>query len=465
MPTPSVIIGLIGAPSSAGAYAPGQERAPVALRDAGLGERLAGCSVTVHDHGDLPLRRWAPDRSSPRAQNVDAVVATVDGVRRAVGRALEAGERVLVLGGDCTVGLGTIAALAADGDRDERVGVVYLDLHADMNVPSSVPDGALDWMGLGHALALEGAVPELAARCRLAPEQVCLLGLDRTQATVWENEQLAALGVPVVPVTALAADATAAARDALAALSEAERIAVHFDVDVIDFVDAPLSENTARNVGVPLATALAALTTLLADPRVTALTITELNPVHAAADSGALERFTEALVDACAAWAGADAWRDQGTTALVRRARSADLPAVGQLLHDFNTEYNDPTPGSAALAQRAGELLAAGDSAVLLAGPGPDAIAVLRFRPAIWTSGLECYLAELYVVPDQRRRGLGLALMEAAMALARDRGADAMDLGTGEDDHAARALYERLGFSRREREPDGPIAYFYEREL
>lgn len=436
----------------------------MALRAAGLGEELARRGVTVHDHGDLPLRRWAPDRSSRRAQNVDAVVATVDGVRGAAGHALEADERVLVLGGDCTVGLGTIAALAAGGDQ-ERVGVVYLDLHADMNVPSSVPDGALDWMGLGHALRLEGTVSELAARCRLAPEQVCLLGFDVAQATAWENEQITALGVPVVPVTALAADATGAARDALAALSQAERIAVHFDVDVIDFVDAPLSENAGRNVGVSLATTLAALTTLLADPRVTALTVTELNPVHAAADPGALERFIEALAEACTAWVGADVSRSLTPAALVRRARSADLVAVGQLLHDFNTEYNDPTPGPAALAQRVGELLAAGDSAVLLAGPGPDGIAVLRFRPAIWTSGLECYLAELYVVPDQRRRGFGLALMEAAMALARDHGADAMDLGTGEDDHAARALYERLGFSRREREPDGPIAYFYEREL
>jgi ribosomal protein S18 acetylase RimI-like enzyme len=76
-----------------------------------------------------------------------------------------------------------------------------------------------------------------------------------------------------------------------------------------------------------------------------------------------------------------------------------------------------------------------------------------------------CYLAELYVVPDKRRRGLGRALMQAAMASARERGADHMDLGTGEQDVAARALYESLGFSNREGRADGPINYFYEREL
>ena len=51
---------------------------------------------------------------------------------------------MLVLGGDCTTGLGSIAGLSA---IDEDAGLVYLDLHADMNVPSSVADGALDWMG------------------------------------------------------------------------------------------------------------------------------------------------------------------------------------------------------------------------------------------------------------------------------------------------------------------------------
>jgi ribosomal protein S18 acetylase RimI-like enzyme len=100
---------------------------------------------------------------------------------------------------------------------------------------------------------------------------------------------------------------------------------------------------------------------------------------------------------------------------------------------------------------------------VLLGGAGPDGLAVLRFRPGLWSSGLECYLAELYVVPPLRGRGLGRALLEAAMDLARERGADHMDLGTSESDVAARALYERSGFTNRE--SDGSIMYVYEREL
>jgi ribosomal protein S18 acetylase RimI-like enzyme len=148
----------------------------------------------------------------------------------------------------------------------------------------------------------------------------------------------------------------------------------------------------------------------------------------------------------------------------VRRAGPADADAAGRLLHDFNTEYDDVTPGPRKLAERIRLLLAEGSTEVLLAGPGPDGIALLRFRPSIWSEALECYLAELYVAPARRGLGLGRALMEAAIALARERGADRMDVGTSEDDAAARGLYERFGFVDREG-PGGPASLFYEREL
>jgi ribosomal protein S18 acetylase RimI-like enzyme len=155
----------------------------------------------------------------------------------------------------------------------------------------------------------------------------------------------------------------------------------------------------------------------------------------------------------------------QGRDLVVRRASAADATTIGQLLHDFNQEYDDPTPGPSVLAERIVRLLEATGTVVLLGGPGPDGLAVLRFRPGIWSEGLECYLAELYVAPGRRGRGLGRALMEAAIDQAKRHGADHMDLGTSEDDVAARALYESLGFTNREGGPDGPVSYFYEREL
>jgi ribosomal protein S18 acetylase RimI-like enzyme len=149
----------------------------------------------------------------------------------------------------------------------------------------------------------------------------------------------------------------------------------------------------------------------------------------------------------------------------IRIAGPADADAVGQLLHDFNREFDEPTPPPAVLSERIRRLIDDGDTTVILAGQEPDGVAVLRFRQAIWSNGLECYLAELYVVPEERGRGLGRALMEAAIEHARERGSGTMDIGVDEPDEAARALYESLGFSNRSGSGDGPLMYVYEREL
>ena len=151
-------------------------------------------------------------------------------------------------------------------------------------------------------------------------------------------------------------------------------------------------------------------------------------------------------------------------THAVRLADPKDAAAVGRLLYDFNREFDDPTPAPSALAERIRQLLEGGDTLILLAGDGPDGLAVLRFRAAIWSPGLECYLAELYVVPARRGQGLGRALMETALREARSRGADTMDIGVDEPDLAARRLYESLGFTNRAGE-DGPVMYVYERDL
>lgn len=148
----------------------------------------------------------------------------------------------------------------------------------------------------------------------------------------------------------------------------------------------------------------------------------------------------------------------------VRLADRDDADAIGRLLYAFNREFDEPAPAPSALAERMRQLLDGGDALVLLAGDGPDGLAVLRFRAAIWSIGLECYLAELYVTPARRRQGLGRALMEAALREARNRGADTMDIGVDEPDLAARRLYESLGFTNRAG-GDGPVMYVYERDL
>jgi ribosomal protein S18 acetylase RimI-like enzyme len=149
----------------------------------------------------------------------------------------------------------------------------------------------------------------------------------------------------------------------------------------------------------------------------------------------------------------------------VRLAGADEARVFGKLLHAFNVEFGEETPSEELIAERAGPLIESGDVTVLFAGDGPGGFAQLRFRPSLYTGALDAYLEELYVAPALRGQGLGRALLEASMEHARERGARHIDLNTSEDDVAARALYERMGFTNREGAPDGPPMLYYERDL
>jgi arginase len=101
-------IAIIGAPTSAGSYAPGQEDGPAAMRDAGIVAALQEQGLEVVDLGDVPRFRWRPDRERPRAMHVSAVASAIQAIAEKVARAAAAGHVPLVLGGDCTIELGTV---------------------------------------------------------------------------------------------------------------------------------------------------------------------------------------------------------------------------------------------------------------------------------------------------------------------------------------------------------------------
>jgi arginase len=297
-------LALIGAPSGAGACGVGQERAPGALRAAGLTELLASAGFEVNDFGDSQVVPWHPDRARPQAQNLEAVVDVVRTTATRVADALQERERtVLVLGGDCTVGIGTIAGIrAAIGE----IAVVYFDLHSDLNTPASASDGALDWMALAHMLALEGSEPTLATVAGpvplLEPRQALLFAQNPRHATRFERGEIERLALAQVPLEKVRGDPEGAARRALDAIaSSSDRYAIHLDLDVVDFTDAPLSEHPSRNAGLKLEEMLAALGVLASDPRLVAITLTELNPHNAAADEGLLERFAASFAGAISA--------------------------------------------------------------------------------------------------------------------------------------------------------------------
>ncbi len=142
--------------------------------------------------------------------------------------------------------------------------------------------------------------------------------------------------------------------------------------------------------------------------------------------------------------------------------------AAAQLLHDFNVEYNEPTPPPDELAVRLAELVGGDHVTVLLARAHETGeavgVAVMRIQPSVWSRAKEAYLAELYVMPSRRGQGYGRELITEAMRVARERGADYAYLVTTEDDRLAQRLYERAGFRRTEGE-GGPVMLAYERDL
>jgi arginase len=297
MPTPFAII---GAPSSAGAYAPGQEKAPQALRAAGLIEKMRALALVVEDRGDAPGFRWQADKTRPNAMNVEAALRVARATAIHVAAAMARGSKAVVLGGDCSIEIGTVAGARAGTDS---VGLVYIDLDADLNTPETTADGALDWMGVAHMLGLPGAVPELVKigphAPLLAPDQVLFFGTGNV--TPPERAVIDQYKMAEIPLGEVAADPVAAAHKAAAWARKFERLLIHLDVDVLDYLAMPLAENTRRNIGLKFDQMMAALTALLGSPNFAALTICEVNPDHGAADGATMELFAGALAESFAA--------------------------------------------------------------------------------------------------------------------------------------------------------------------
>ncbi|GAB4003318.1 GNAT family N-acetyltransferase [Nocardioides ultimimeridianus] len=150
----------------------------------------------------------------------------------------------------------------------------------------------------------------------------------------------------------------------------------------------------------------------------------------------------------------------------IRVGGPADAALLGRMLAEFNEEYGETEPTADVIAGLATAQLASGEVAVLF-GPGdpPAGFAQLRFRGSLYSPGPDACLEELWVRPAARGAGLGRALLEAAMGLARERGADRIDLNTSVEDEAARSLYASAGFTNAEGGPGGPSMLYYERDL
>ncbi|MFI6449620.1 arginase family protein [Kitasatospora sp. NPDC050543] len=293
-------LALLGVPSCAGTHGPGQEKAPAALRAAGLLDRLAAAGVQVRDDGDLPVVPFRTDPEHRNRQNLDRVVAVARSVAERVGALLDDGALPLVVGGDCTITLGVVSAFVT---RRPDIGLLYFDGDLDLSVPETTLSGILDAMVLSHVFG-EGA-PELHGLGPrvplLPPEAVVAFGYDPVELDDTGRERLARHGLrahPCTEITAPGTDPVAVARTAWQSLAAGRSgFVLHFDVDVIDSVDLPLGDFPHFNEGLPVTVALDCLAEFAAAPPLAGLVITEINP-NRDPDGSYLRTLVDGLVRA-----------------------------------------------------------------------------------------------------------------------------------------------------------------------
>jgi arginase len=290
-------LGLIGVPSSAGAHYAGQEKAPQALRRAGLVTGLARRGVTLTDFGDLPLALYQPRSQDRKAQNLSAVVEVARSVAERVDAALRQGLTPLVIGGDCTISLGALSGLLR---HTEHPGLLYFDGDVDLSTPETSASGILDSMGIAHMLG-EGAeaLSHIGPQYPLvSADRLALFGFHPSEVSERDWEILKKRQILHFPVTTFQGQHVRMAQQAIHQLEQrTEVVLVHFDVDAIDSADCPLGNFPHQNTGLPLCEALECLRIFCASPKCGGLVMTELNPDHDG-DGTLVPTFTQLLVDA-----------------------------------------------------------------------------------------------------------------------------------------------------------------------
>ena len=140
-------IALLGAPTSAAAMSLGHEGAPAALRTAGIVDRLRTIGYEVADLGDDPPQLYKPDEESPRARNLARAVAAIETLKPRVEQAVKSAALPLILAGDCSVALATVAGVRR---YFRNVGMIYMDRDADLNTPATTSTGCVDGMVVSH---------------------------------------------------------------------------------------------------------------------------------------------------------------------------------------------------------------------------------------------------------------------------------------------------------------------------
>jgi arginase len=288
-------IALIGAPSSAAAFSAGSEKAPAALRAAGLIARLESAGYEVTDYGDSAQRLFADDEEHRRARNLPAIVAGLNELKVRAEAAVKSGALVLVLGGDCAQVIGLLTAARR---YYKHVNVLWFDRDADLNTPASTPSGRIDGMVLAHIIG-KGA-PELVRFWGELPivrePDASLFGLARLDPP--EQEFLSKSPLRHARAADIQAKgAGAAAREALAHMhAEVREFVLHLDLDVIAEEDLP-AVNVPGSGGLRFEDVRQALGEFVAHKNLLGLVVAQYNP-DKDPQGGSAQKIVDLLVEA-----------------------------------------------------------------------------------------------------------------------------------------------------------------------
>jgi arginase len=291
-------IALIGAPSSAAAFSAGSEKAPAALRAAGLVEKLQSAGYEVVDYGDCAPRLFADDEEHRRARNLTEIVAGLNDLKMRAELAVKSGALVLVLGGDCAQVIGLLTGVRR---YYKHVNLLWFDRDADLNTPASTPSGRIDGMVVAHVIG-RGA-PELVRFWSEAPlvrePDVTLFGLERIDLP--EQEFLSKSPMRHIDAADIQfKGAHKAAHDALMQVhADAREFVLHLDTDVIAQEDFP-AVNVPGSGGMSFEDVRTAFVEFAKHKNLLGLDVAQYNPDKDPGGAGA-NKLVDLLVEALSA--------------------------------------------------------------------------------------------------------------------------------------------------------------------
>lgn len=273
-------VSILGVPLSFGQSMAGVDLGPGAMRVAGLAQRIAKLGYEVEDLGDLPIER---PRSIPAAGEKTKYLAEIhkacEDLSDAVGKITDAGKLPITIGGDHSIAIGSLAGVVRSfRKRDERLGLIYFDAHADMNTPESSPSGNIHGMPLAALLGYGAA--ELVNVAGFAPKfdpRLCA-HVGARDIDSGEREMIRRLGMRFFTMREIDERGLAACMDEAIQIAGqgSAGYAVTFDVDALDPGDAPGSGTLVRG-GLSYREAHLAMEKIAEDGRMRSLEVVEIN--------------------------------------------------------------------------------------------------------------------------------------------------------------------------------------------